>query len=202
MRCQQCNYENIKGSLICARCFALLEMSPPEQGTREINETESEVLALPAPAPEPVSTLPTVNRGTKTLYGQAQLTLELNGKRQQVVTINDQEEITLGRVDRFTSRLPSINLTSVGAWENGVSRQHASIRRSGDNLFVIDLDSTNGTFINGTRMMPYKPSIIHDGDLIRFGLFEVTIRFTNDSIFDTTRFSLRRQARLLVSTAG
>lgn len=194
MRCQQCNYENIEGALICARCYALLETSKPEQGTRKINDEEEEqLLALPAPAP--------VTRGTKTLTGQAQLTLELNGKKQQVVMINDQDEITLGRVDRFTSRLPSINLTSVGAWENGVSRQHASIRRSGNNLFIIDLDSTNGTFINGNRLSPYKPTMVHDGDVIRFGLFEVTVRFTGDSVFDSARFSLRRQARLLVSVS-
>lgn len=194
MRCQQCNYENLQGALICARCYALLETSEPEQGTRQIREEEGEILALPAPA--------SASRGTKTLTGHAQLTLELNGKKQQVVTIGDQDEITLGRVDRFTSRLPSINLTSVGAWENGVSRQHASIRRSGNNLFVIDLDSTNGTFINGTRLSPYKPSMVHDGDVIRFGLFEVVIRFTNDSVFDTARFTFRRQARLLVSVVS
>jgi len=189
-KCPQCGYLNLRGALLCEVCSHLLVTKSETQHTRQVEiESEGGQFLLPA----------TISRGTKTFEGQAQLTLELNGKRQQVVMLYDQEEISVGRVDRFTSRLPSINLTSIGAWENGVSRQHAALRRSGDNLFIIDLDSTNGTYLNNDRLIPYQPRMLHDGDVLRFGLFEVQVQFMNAFRFNTSFLRLKKQARLLVS---
>ncbi len=47
-----------------------------------------------------------------------------------------------------------------------VSRRHAEIRPSGDGFVVVDLGSTNGTKINGTRIVEHHLS---DGDEVRFG---------------------------------
>ena len=49
----------------------------------------------------------------------------------------------------------------------GVSRYHMKIDREGDNYTVADLSSTNGTFVNGTRLQPYKPQVVRRGDEIR-----------------------------------
>jgi len=48
-----------------------------------------------------------------------------------------------------------------------VSRQHTSIGREGDSFFVEDLNSTNGTFLNGKRLR--KKKILTNGDLITIG---------------------------------
>lgn len=47
-----------------------------------------------------------------------------------------------------------------------ISRRHARIRRAGDDVFVEDLNSTNGTFVNGE---PVRVRKLSDGDKIQVG---------------------------------
>jgi EAL domain-containing protein (putative c-di-GMP-specific phosphodiesterase class I) len=68
---------------------------------------------------------------------------------------------TIGRND--TTDLP-INSTRV-------SRQHASILRAGDTYRVRDLDSTNGTFVNGERI---EEATLTDGDILMIADVEFT----------------------------
>ena len=49
---------------------------------------------------------------------------------------------------------------------NGVSRRHASIIYGDGRYRIIDLNSTNGTFVNGRRV---DSTILQNGDEIRFG---------------------------------
>jgi len=49
------------------------------------------------------------------------------------------------------------------------SRFHAEIHIAGEELEVIDLGSTNGTFINGKRLPPHQPQRLAPGDEIVFG---------------------------------
>ena len=47
-----------------------------------------------------------------------------------------------------------------------VSRRHAELRREGSSWWLVDLDSTNGTELNGKRVQRVKLS---DGDTITLG---------------------------------
>lgn len=49
-----------------------------------------------------------------------------------------------------------------------VSRKHAVITMECGGYYIEDLDSTNGTFINGSRIPPYEPILVRDGDQISF----------------------------------
>ena len=53
-----------------------------------------------------------------------------------------------------------------------VSRHHARIERQGDKISVVDLDSRNGTFINGMRM---SASELHPGDELGMGSHVLTL---------------------------
>jgi ABC transport system ATP-binding/permease protein len=53
-----------------------------------------------------------------------------------------------------------------------VSRLHCRITASADMLEVVDLKSTNGTFVNGKRI--HKAQVA-DGDRLRVGRVELTI---------------------------
>lgn len=55
-----------------------------------------------------------------------------------------------------------------------VSRRHASVRQDGHTVVVTDLDSANGTFVNGERV--YDGTRLEDGDVIQLGKAEVRIR--------------------------
>jgi pSer/pThr/pTyr-binding forkhead associated (FHA) protein len=48
-----------------------------------------------------------------------------------------------------------------------VSRRHALVRHTGAGLEIVDLGSSNGTFVNGARIQ--APQALHDGDAIRLG---------------------------------
>jgi hypothetical protein len=47
-----------------------------------------------------------------------------------------------------------------------VSRNHAEIRRDREGFLLVDLGSTNGTFVNGR---PVREALLHDGDRIAIG---------------------------------
>ena len=44
-----------------------------------------------------------------------------------------------------------------------VSRKHATLKLEGGNLLLADLESFNGTFIDGVRIRPNEPQILHLG---------------------------------------
>lgn len=56
-----------------------------------------------------------------------------------------------------------------------VSREHAAILVDADTVLVTDLNSSNGTFFNGERVMRH---VVNDGDVVQFGNEKVTFRFT------------------------
>jgi two-component system, cell cycle response regulator len=51
-----------------------------------------------------------------------------------------------------------------------VSRRHATIvADSGGDVWITDLASTNGTFLNGAPLGPHSPQRMHDGDRVQLG---------------------------------
>ena len=52
-----------------------------------------------------------------------------------------------------------------------VSREHAEIVREGEGWAIADLDSTNGTFVNGERV---QRAVLKDGDIIEVGATRLT----------------------------
>ncbi len=56
-----------------------------------------------------------------------------------------------------------------------VSRLHARFRKQGNSIFLQDLDSTNGTFVNEKRLQTGEEAIIKRGDEIQFGKIIVNV---------------------------
>lgn len=50
-----------------------------------------------------------------------------------------------------------------------ISRHHLKIAMTPEEMFIMDLKSANGTFINGQRLDPQKPYVITEKDSIRLG---------------------------------
>jgi hypothetical protein len=53
--------------------------------------------------------------------------------------------------------------------EQGVSRLHASLQRNQSGWSVVDLASTNGTFVNGQRLRPHEARLLQVGDRFSIG---------------------------------
>mgnify|MGYP001354390715 CR=1 FL=1 len=58
----------------------------------------------------------------------------------------------------------------------GVSRVHAEICREGDDFFIRDLGSRNGSFLNGEMIIPYKLYPFREGDVLTVVSAEFTLR--------------------------
>jgi FHA domain len=55
-----------------------------------------------------------------------------------------------------------------------VSRRHAVIGyRSGGGFYITDLNSSNGTWVNGRRLAPMQPKFLEDSDLLLIGTLRV-----------------------------
>lgn len=57
-----------------------------------------------------------------------------------------------------------------------VSRLHARITKEGEDFYLEDLNSTNGTFKNGLRLQPYEKRKLQEEDEIRLGKITLIFR--------------------------
>lgn len=93
------------------------------------------------------------------------------------MTYTVEQPLVVGRGDNLSDYLPDVDLTAHGAYRLGLSRRHAILRREKEMLVVEDLDSRNGTHINGTQISSGKSHMLHDGDEIRFGNLALRVIF-------------------------
>ncbi len=68
-------------------------------------------------------------------------------------------------------RDPACELPLTG---NGISRQHLLLRSQGDDWYVEDCGSTNGTRLNDTLLSPGTPAALKDGDRLAVGEWLLT----------------------------
>jgi serine/threonine protein kinase len=86
-----------------------------------------------------------------------------------ILAIPSLDEVVVGRADPHATLMPDIDLGEHGGSLAGVSRTHARLVRCPEGWLLEDLNSTNGTFVNQTRLSPGQQVRIHDGDAIRCG---------------------------------
>ncbi|MBZ0300454.1 MAG: FHA domain-containing protein [Anaerolineae bacterium] len=87
--------------------------------------------------------------------------------------------LVIGRIDPDTGLRPDIDLSTFGAYENGVSRRHASIVLMNRGLYLLDEGTPNGTFLNERRLKPREPDALKYGDRVRLGrlVLEITLDY-------------------------
>ncbi|MDA1129597.1 MAG: FHA domain-containing protein, partial [Chloroflexi bacterium] len=78
--------------------------------------------------------------------------------------------------DTVFGSAPSADTTIENAF---VSRRHFQIRGQDGVYYISDLDSTNGTYLNGERLPPNVERRVKDGDQISLAKDEVVFRFVD-----------------------
>jgi pSer/pThr/pTyr-binding forkhead associated (FHA) protein len=81
----------------------------------------------------------------------------------------------------------------------GVSRFHADFTLNGQQLVVVDRESTNGTFVNGTRITPKRSVHLEIGDQIRMGSAEVLV-WNEDELPEEVKQYLPESGRIVPQT--
>jgi len=79
------------------------------------------------------------------------------------LVLADGSRVVLGAEPVVIGRLPEC---AVVLSDPNVSRRHAQVTRQGTEIVVADLQSTNGTRVNG---VPVRERVLHDGDEITVG---------------------------------
>lgn len=109
----------------------------------------------------------------------AHLLLQIYFPKESITTIGVmvKDEIMIGRADEVDRFKPDVDLLHFGALERGVSRHHAKITRTDNQLYIADLKSKNGTQLNDETLEADKTYLLHDGDMIKCGQLAIMVRF-------------------------
>jgi pSer/pThr/pTyr-binding forkhead associated (FHA) protein len=118
---------------------------------------------LPPPAYQPP---PSPSGGYRAGLAPSRLTVVNSGA---AVALPNAIQAVIGRADPVSQFFPDVDLTPHGALDNGVGRRHVRIFVSGGQVMVEDLDSTNGTLLNGVRLTARQPQPLHQGDQLTLG---------------------------------
>jgi len=153
--CSYCKFANREGSLFCEECGHPIGSDSAVVSTRQISETSPELDAHPT-------------WGTAHFEREAKIVLYVRDATEPLIIEPNRRSI-LGRYDASSIQKPDVDLSAYGALEKGVSRLHAAICRQDETLTIIDMGSSNGTHLNGQRLIPDQPRILRDGDEIRLG---------------------------------
>lgn len=103
----------------------------------------------------------------------------------------DQLRVVIGRSAAADVRLP----------HRTVSERHASLEQQAGAYRLTDNASTNGTRVNGTKLVPHRPRRLQDGDQLELGVYQLTFHdgilvtepLTTERTTETARRLLREQ---------
>ena len=170
VQCSKCNATNRVGSLICESCGQPL--------------MSGQMLNLSTQVMDP-SSLPAMEQASGESRGNA----FHNGMSLQLASTDDSTIVTLkpnygrsiimGRSDPIREHTPELDLTQFGGYARGISRSHASIVLINGRLQLMDMNSSNGTFVNEERIPARKPIELRNGDRIRLGGLEMRVNFVS-----------------------
>jgi NAD(P)H-dependent FMN reductase len=79
------------------------------------------------------------------------------------------DSVLIGRAKPGVIPAPDVDMVPHGGDQMGVSRQHARMLHGPDGWVLEDLNSTNGTCLNGKPVPPGQQARVGTGDIVRFG---------------------------------
>ncbi|MBC8172159.1 MAG: FHA domain-containing protein [Anaerolineae bacterium] len=163
--CPYCGQKNREGLLFCEECGQGLteDTGSTTLPTRMLDQVPGELSAK-------------ATWGTARFSPGSAVLIQIRDTTEPVM-LQPARRTVLGRADTTSPVQPDLDLTPFGALEKGVSRMHAVVERSEDTLTIVDMGSSNGTHLNGQRLLPDQPRVLRDGDEIRLGKLVAHIYF-------------------------
>jgi hypothetical protein len=165
--CPNCGRQRPDSDTHCDVCGHILPLAVPELGTRTI-KLDNEIYEALEPS-----------RRWGTAYFGQQNRIELRSRdHPQSLVLPVEDRLVIGRFhDEPDVPQPDVDLSPFDAMDRGVSRTHLAVAREKDTISIADLGSSNGTFLNGQRLMPHEPRILRDGDELRLGRLVLRVAF-------------------------
>jgi predicted component of type VI protein secretion system len=94
------------------------------------------------------------------------------------IALCTEQEFVLGRGGPLASK-HLLDLSDFEAYEMGVSRSHALIKVVEGKYLLTDLNSANGTWINGDRIVPAKPHDLPSKSVIQLGRLKLIVIYSH-----------------------
>jgi hypothetical protein len=160
--CPSCQHQEVSGAIFCSECGAQLNDIP--ESTTKAFSTDS---FNDAPVVEHIE-----DRAVDNTNSWITIHLQESG---QLLPLSERTEFTLGRVVQDQPVMPDVDFSAYNAYENGVSRLHAVLKRDGNNVSIMDIGSSNGTYLNGKKIAANIAFPIRHGDLISLGKLKLQI---------------------------
>jgi CheY-like chemotaxis protein len=145
---------------VCLKCGAIVKPS-----------TEPETTHLQNAGATPVKAW---TKGTANLSNESAITLTIHNHRLRVPKADN---IIIGRFQAGQLSEGAVDLSDFEAHKHGVSRRHLKLQQKDGLLYITDLGSSNGTFLNDRRVLPYAARLIRSGDTLKLGGLEVRVEF-------------------------
>jgi pSer/pThr/pTyr-binding forkhead associated (FHA) protein len=162
--CPVCKNKNDHDAIICVHCGASLETSFSESGPTRTTDVQVTITAQP---PAWIYDESAVPAGGIAIY--------VEGASKPVFSCSDDEFVIGRKVDESSEGL--LDLSKLGGYHLGLSRQHVRIRRAGNGYEVTDLSSTNGTWLNDERLSPNQPYPLASGSQLRLARMRLFVVF-------------------------
>ncbi len=183
--CPNCGWVNRIGALICERCSTSL-IGPFPSTTASLTSSQDDPCPpvgtaifddSPPPSIEQESAVVSAVQAVNDLFDDNMLLrLEVMDSPDELV-VDPRRETVIGRRDPATGIAPDIDLTAFSGYKLGVSRKHAVLRVRSRRLEIVDLGSSNGTIVNGVRILSHEPQPLHDGDQLSIGKLTIRVHF-------------------------
>jgi len=166
--CPNCRHQELAGALFCSECGArLVVLEVPNTHSIERNQTGLLMFQPQRSSPPPSQSL-----SPSTTDAVVSLHLIESG---MILHLSGQTEFTLGRVAEGQPILPDVDLSPYEAYAEGVSRLHAALKLNNQRVFITDLGSSNGTRVNGQKIMPNVDYPLNHGDVVSLGKFKIQV---------------------------
>jgi hypothetical protein len=161
--CPNCQHKEMSGAIYCSKCGA--QLIDLVIATHKIQTAEARQEAQRDPCRS--QPIPTAH-----LQSWISLNLIESG---QILPLADRTEFTLGRATEGQPIVPDVDLSPHNAYANGVSRLHAVLKLVQSQIVIMDLGSSNGTYLNGSRLTPYMDTPVTHGDMVQLGKLKMQV---------------------------
>jgi len=97
------------------------------------------------------------------------------GQDQIYRVLPEGQEMLVGRKHSTNGPQPDLDLSPYGAAFAGTSRLHVALEHDQDSWWLIDMNSSNGTWVDGERLAPFVPHMLSNTNHIFLSNFELFI---------------------------
>jgi len=166
VKCPFCGTTHVANTVFCGECGNYL-LEDDQRKTDPLEKNEAAWAGESGSGSPDDTPLPENSR-------LAALRLRI-GERKREVEVKLNKDVNIGRVDPTSTVFPEVDLTNDEDAMKSVSRRHARIFVRDNAVKLEDLGSVNGTHINGRKLDPYMPEVLHDGDILQLGRVAIEV---------------------------